>query len=63
MERPRLVASEVVAGQPILYEYSECGWKFVLPEDQNPSESASEILAAFRNHVGEDHAESERGGQ
>lgn len=63
MERPHLVISEAAAGQSILYECSLCGQKFVLPEDRTPREGASEILAAFRNHIREEHAESERGEQ
>jgi len=61
VERPHLLISEVVASQPILYEWSLCGQKFVLPEDRTPKEGASELLAAFRDHVREEDAESESG--
>jgi hypothetical protein len=63
VERPRLVISEVAAGQPVLYHCSWCGQKFVFPEDRTPKEGASEILAAFRSRVREEHAESEHGAE
>ena len=63
MEKPCLVISEAVAGHPILYQCSLCGQKFALPEDRSPKEGASELLAAFRDHLREEHAESERGKQ
>jgi hypothetical protein len=61
-EKPRLVAAELVAGQPILYRCSHCGRAFILPEDRTPKEAAKELLSAFADHVREEHPEDQSSG-
>jgi hypothetical protein len=56
-EKPHLVVTSRVEGEPMSYECSRCGQIFLLPEDRSPRDAAAELLAAFRNHVGEEHAE------
>ena len=52
-EKPRLVVTEWVKGEPVAYQCSLCGQ--LLPEDRVPKEAAAELLAAFHQHVGEEH--------
>jgi hypothetical protein len=56
-EKPRLVLTSWVRGTPFFYKCSGCGHPFLLPEDRSPVEGASELLAAFREHVDEKHRE------
>jgi len=56
-ENPHLVVTSWVKGEPMSYECSRCGQVFLLPEDRNPRDAAAELVAAFRDHVGEEHAE------
>jgi hypothetical protein len=56
-EKPHLVVTSWVKGEPMSYECSRCGQAFVLPEDRSPRDAAAELVAAFRDHVGEEHAE------
>lgn len=55
-EKPRLVFSAWVKGEPIAYQCSLRGQTFLLPDDRTPKEAAAELRAAFREHVLEDHA-------
>ena len=56
-EKPHLVVTSWVKGEPISYGCSRCGQIFLVPEDRSPKDAAAELLAAFRDHVGEVHAE------
>jgi len=56
-ENPHLVVTSWVKGEPMSYECSRCGQVFLLPEDRNPRDAVAELVAAFRDHVGEEHAE------
>ena len=56
-EKPRLVVTNWVKGEPMTYECSRCGQIFLPPEDRSPKNAAEELLAAFHEHVGEVHAE------
>jgi hypothetical protein len=58
-ERPRLVLSEWHKGELLNYECSLCGRKFLLPEDRNRKEAAAEIMAAFNDHLREEHPEEQ----
>jgi hypothetical protein len=55
-EKPRLVMTGD-KGEPMAYRCSLCGQLFVLPDDRSPKDAAAELLAAFQEHVGEEHAE------
>lgn len=55
-EKPRLVVTTWVKGEPIAYQCSLCGQNFLLPDDQTPKEAAAELQAAFHQHVREEHA-------
>jgi hypothetical protein len=46
-EKPRLVVTEWVKGEPIACKCSGCGQVFLLPDDRGPKEAATELLAAF----------------
>jgi hypothetical protein len=54
-EQPRLVVTEWAKGEPVAYQCSLCGQIFLLPDDRIPKEAAAELLAAFHQHVGEEH--------
>jgi hypothetical protein len=56
-EKLCLVLTCWVRGQPFFYQCSQCGRLFVLPEDRTPKEGASELWAAFKEHVQEEHPE------
>jgi hypothetical protein len=56
-ENPSLVVTEWVKGEPIAYKCSGCGQVFLLPDDRGPKEAAAELLAAFREHLGEVHGD------
>jgi hypothetical protein len=61
-EKPHLVAvSPVRSSGHFFYQCSRCGQPFILPEDRNPKDGAAELLAAFREHVGEQHPEEVEG--
>lgn len=59
-EKPRLVVTEWVKGQPITYQCSGCGQIFILPDDQTPTEAAAELLAAFHEHIGGVHGDESK---
>jgi hypothetical protein len=42
---------------PLAYRCSLCGQHFILPDDRSPRDAAAELLAAFQEHVREEHAE------
>jgi hypothetical protein len=56
-EKPRLVVRSQNKWDPIAYECSVCGQRFLLPEDRSPKEAAAELLGAFNEHVLEKHPE------
>lgn len=56
-EKPHLVVTGWIQGEPMSYECSECAQIFLLPEDRDPKDAAAELLEAFHDHVGEIHAE------
>jgi len=56
-EKPTLVMNAWLMGEPVGYECSFCGQRFLLPEDRNPREGAAELYAAFHDHVREQHPE------
>jgi uncharacterized OB-fold protein len=56
-EKPKLIVTEWVKGEPMSYQCSKCGQIFLPPEDRDPKDAAEELLAAFHDHVGEEHAE------
>jgi hypothetical protein len=56
-EKPRIVVSAWVKGQPMTYRCSLCGQLFLLPADRTPKDAAAELVAAFQDHVGEEHAQ------
>ena len=47
-----------VKGQPMVYKCSLCQQPFVLPDDRSPKEGATEVWAAFLDHVKEEHAQN-----
>ena len=62
-ERPRIILTTWIKGEPFSYSCSLCGQPFILPEDRNPREGMEEVWAAFNEHVEEDHsAAKERNG-
>ncbi len=57
-EKPQLVvASPARDGVHFFYECSLCRQRFILPEDRDPKNGAAELLAAFKEHTREQHAE------
>jgi hypothetical protein len=56
-EKPHLVVTSRIKGEPMSYECSRCGQAFLFPEDRCPKDGAAELLAAFHEHLGEVHAE------
>jgi hypothetical protein len=56
-EKPCLVLTCWVRGKPFAYKCSRCGQSFLFPEDRTPKEGASELWAAFKEHVQEEHPE------
>jgi hypothetical protein len=59
-EKPRVVVTQWVKGQPITYQCSACGQIFILPDDRSPKEAAAELQAAFRQHLGEVHGDESK---
>jgi hypothetical protein len=55
-EKPHLVMTGA-RGEPMAYQCSLFGQLFLLPDDRSPKDAAAELLAAFQEHVGEEHAE------
>ena len=55
-EKPHLVMTGA-KGEPLAYHCSLCGQLFLLPDDRSPKDAAVELLAAFQEHVGEEHSE------
>ena len=53
--KPQLVITDWIRGEPIAYQCSLCGKKFLLPEDRSPKEGVAELFAAFNEHVTERH--------
>ncbi len=60
-ERPELVTTNWPRGEAMGYKCSLCGQVFLPPEDRTPKEAAAEVMAAFKEHVREQHGERHRG--
>jgi hypothetical protein len=56
-EKPCLVVTEWVKGEPVTYKCSRCDQIFILPDDRTPKEAAAELVAAFHEHLGEIHGD------
>lgn len=56
-EKPRLVVTDWVKGEPVAYRCSSCSQVFLLPDDRSAKEAAAELIAAFHEHVGEVHGD------
>jgi len=56
-DKPRLALTRWARGEPFFYTCSQCGHPFLLPEERSPVQGASELLAAFREHVQKEHPE------
>ena len=56
-EKARLVIKSAESGEPISYQCSSCGQRFVLPEDRSPKEAVAELWGAFKDHIREEHPE------
>lgn len=54
-EKPRLIFTKLSRGKAIACQCSLCGQVFLLPEDKPPKEAAAEMIAAFAEHVREEH--------
>jgi hypothetical protein len=50
-----LVIKSQQGSDPIAYQCSSCGKRFILPDDGSPKEAAIELWTAFKEHVQEDH--------
>jgi hypothetical protein len=50
-----LVIKSQQGSDPIAYQCSACGKRFILPDDGSPKEAAIELWTAFKEHVQEDH--------
>jgi hypothetical protein len=55
-ERPKLVCSPWIKGEPFSYGCSICGQPFPPPEDRSPKEAMQELLAAFNEHIRDEHS-------
>jgi hypothetical protein len=55
-ERPKLVLSPWIKGEPLSYRCSICDHPFLLPEDRSPKEAMEELLAAFDEHIRDKHS-------
>jgi len=60
-QRPQLVLSSWIKGDPVHYRCSGCNQRFILPEDRTPKEAMIEVLAAFALHISEEHPDGHRG--
>ena len=56
-DRPQLVLSPWIKGEPVHYKCSACNQMFILPEDRTPKEAMAEVWAAFHEHVRDVHPE------
>lgn len=54
-DKPRL-AMTGSKDKAMTYCCSLCGQLFILPDDRSPKDAAAEVLAAFQEHVAEEHA-------
>ena len=59
-DRPRIVLTPWIKGQPLSYKCSECSYNFIFPEDRTPREGMAEIWAAFNEHVREEHSDADK---
>jgi len=57
-----VVVSPASNGEHFFYECSLCQQRFILPEDRDPKDGATELLAAFKEHAGEEHPEASSSG-
>jgi hypothetical protein len=56
-DKPQLIVSQWVRGQPLGYECSDCGHEFSLDENLDPTKAAARLIAAFRDHLVNVHPE------
>jgi len=56
-DNAHLVIKSPEGGEPIAYQCSVCGQRFVLPEDRSPKEAVAELWGAFKEHIREEHPE------
>jgi hypothetical protein len=56
-----IIVGPVHKGEQICYECSLCRQRFTLPEDRDAKTGAAELLAAFNEHVREQHPEDVTG--
>ncbi len=52
-----IIGGPVLKGEPFCYECSLCHQRFILPEDRDAKTGAAELLAAFKEHLREEHPE------
>jgi hypothetical protein len=55
-ERPKLVLSPWIKGEPLSYRCSFCDQPFLLPEDRSPKEAMEEVWTAFEQHIRDEHS-------
>jgi hypothetical protein len=55
-KKPHLMITGTKVG-PMSFRCSFCGQLFLLPDDRNPDEATIELMAAFGEHVREEHPE------
>ena len=55
-EKPQMVLSPWIKGEPLNYKCSACSYMFIPPEDRSPKEGMAEVWAAFTEHVSEEHS-------
>ena len=55
-KKPHLMITGVKGG-PLSFRCSFCGQLFLLPDDRNRGEATIELMAAFGEHVREEHLE------
>ena len=62
-EKPELVLTRYTHSEPLAYRCTLCGQSFLFSEDQSSEEGATELLAAFDEHVRELHAVANQGSE
>ena len=55
IEKPELVLTEWLKGEPIAYKCSRCGRMFLLPENLNSKEGVAKLWMAFQEHIRDEH--------
>jgi hypothetical protein len=52
-----IIVGPVYKGEQFHYECSLCRQRFIFPEDRDSKTGAAELLAAFKEHLREQHPE------